>query len=896
MSRIEGCARVTALPVHAAFPFPLQPEFRFSDFLSLYGPSNLDGSNIETDPIADCVHARPKMIPHTQWMDDVPTAYVGARARFDPRAYTADTPYNIAWTLESYSGGITTSKDWGAHGPGWGIGAASGRQQPFKYLVLFTDCEDPVNPPDLTPFTFIAKTSLKPYNGLDAYGNATFGSQPMCQGFWASLTRGVYDLTQGWVGPDAAQFNAEWWWQQGTQTSLGQYPGYSAIRFRIGCGVDALWFEIKFVPMGPPEVYYTDDGTFADKTLIQSLKYSGAGDKTYGESERWMTTRYMTDSGGFSPTDIPEKRFIGAKRTNHVKVKLIGGYLQIEVEGEVQPFVWRVMLTATEDQGGDGDSGGSGGSCNMGYEANDPIGLIEEIKVVFVESHFASWWVQPMKWDQEFDLTSKLINIGFIPTTTAELTAHHAFYTPPVYSFNSTYALQGTNIRYSILVYNDSPVNYPTADYSDATVALRSVSIAFPEVLRSRLGRPVMLEPESVIVNQSFNISDLSVTTTASLTFNNFKPLGDVYENAPDVWWGEWSNYSGVVAIKVEAIVNEYDDASGDLIGSSGWVPLFTGYGNIENTIGVGSGKSQYTMQCVGRELSMMQSSFNLPWMDGWNEYYAVAYLANSNGVKKGTPGDSDLDFINQVPPDPYNDSPGGGAYFLPMGNGGTPLQKFASGSKAWQVLGKMAVQSGFVRYFDAYGKLHWEKFNPEPVAPEIIFTVDYFAPEPFDAKTVIFDGQVKRNLSGVRNQTTIIGVDAHGPLWLPTVSHRSDAASIYEDRASIWEESTANYLGFKSSFVWIDSQFANRQYTAEAADRIHALMRIPDIQGSYNSWLNLGVYPGRWVGLVDVKSGLYDRFNGLYLSMLVMGASHIIKRGQVPTTSMRLRYIPRQS
>ena len=73
------------------------------------------------------------------------------------------------------------------------------------------------------------------------------------------------------------------------------------------------------------------------------------------------------------------------------------------------------------------------------------------------------------------------------------------------------------------------------------------------------------------------------------------------------------------------------------------------------------------------------------------------------------------------------------------MGNGGTPLMRFANGSKPWQILGKIGRQSGFVRYFDAFGKMHWEKFDPVAQRPDAVLFVDYQSPVAFDSMKTVF-------------------------------------------------------------------------------------------------------------------------------------------------------------
>lgn len=907
--RIVGSARVTALPVHAAFPFPKQPEFRLTDLLSLYGPANVDGAYIETDPIADCVHPPHLFVPHSQLLANwnLVTDTFHPNTLEDPREING-TSTNIYWEVTGYSGDSFAKREYRAFGANRSfplIGDVSA--DPFKYPVIRPDLwnttsfpygafdHSHVNPPPVIPrFTQIARTNLQSVIEVDQYGNPTLGPKQMCQGFWATLSRGTYDIGQWWesswktvLGEDAWEIwkerDADFWLNPATSFNVPK--GYCAIRFRVGCGTDKVWYEVKFQPEGNPEVYVTRDETFVTKDLIMGVKYASDEKRVYGQTE--YINDIVFDVRSHTQSNYPICRYLGSRQTNNLEVRLIGGYLEIKIEGDTTPFVWRHMLYATDE------SGAYGTGCAGRYHKGDPIGLIEEIKTVFVECNWASWWVQPMKWAVTGDVTSKLINIGFVPITNPELTAHHAFWKPPVYTIDADYDLQGTNIRYHLRMTNDVGVNAVNGEYADATVAIRGVSIHIPEILDSTFGKMVELFPESVQVSQVFDPNDLCVTAHAVITFNNFSELQRLYADAPAIFWGEWANMNGLIAIAIDVMVDQYDSQN-NLVDSTGWVRLMTGYANTESTVEQpGGGTSKFTMHAVGREISMMAPKFNLPWFDGMNEYWVAAYLANIGGVKRGTLADTDLLFRALVPPDPYQDSPGGGAYFLPMGTGNTPLSKAAPGSMPWQLLGKFGKQSGFMRYFNAFGKMAYEKFNPTPIQPDLIFTVQHNTGVPFDPMMAVFSSRVDRNLRDVRNQVTVIGVDSHGPLYFPTVAHRIDPTSIYESRSSIWEPSTANFLGFENAFVWMDAQFASLAYADAAGQRMFDFMRLPTIIGGYRVWLNPGVYPGKWVGVADVKAGTFDRYSHAMLPMLVMAATHYVAKGEMPITTMSDRYIP---
>lgn len=900
--RIQACSRVLAAPVNSVFSWPTQPEFSWTDFLSNYGPANLDKSNIVTDPIADCIHARKLFIPHNQFISGLNaiTDVFFPGFREDPRAYTTGSPYNVWWTETTFTGPGTVKREsrlWGANTAG-----DEATQKPFRYIVYRPDFHASTFDDNASPFTLIAKTLFERVTAFDAYGNPTLAPPPLVQGFWLMLERGVVNVKQVWSPPeddpvhgDSMRHNDRYFWDN--PTILDNSSGYTAVRFRIGCGVDTKWFEIQFRIFGSPRLYISDDETFSESELIGDMQ-SASEAKKFGQEGSYNWTEVIYDFDGGVPTETPRYRLVGAKKIVQTEVKLIGGQLQVYIEGELNPFVWDLNVTHTFDNGESAQTTTTAAvdsSCAETFQIGDPIGLIEEVKVIFTNCQWAAWAIQPMKFERQMSLTSRLIQIGFRPLTEPLITAHWSWWQPPVYTFDTTYELDGTNIRYALNVTNDTSIT--GGNFADTTASLRAVTVNLPEVLRVHNGQIVELYPEEVVVQQNLNIEDLSIICSATLKFNNFSEISHLHDlGAPDLYWGEWASTHGLIAVTIETLVDYYN-TNGTLDSTTGWQTVFTGYGNVSNTISTGH-PGTFTMQCSGRELAMMSPKFAIPWMDAWNEYYVAAYLANICGVKKGTVGDSDLYFREMVPTDPYSDSPNGNAYFLPIGSGGNPLMRFSPGSRPWQILGKIGQQNGFIRYFDAFGTFHWEPFRPDPVAPEMVFFVNHNGNQPqlFSPTEAVFHGVVQRDITQSRTSLLLIGINAPGALWEPIVCHRGDSEAVYDAGSSIWDPTLPNFQGFENPDIIVDNQFANPDYANNAADRIWPVVRQPYLTAGYQVWHNPELYPGKWVGMVDVKSGLYDRFSQDYTALMVMSVTHRIMKGRIPTTDLNLRYVPSQT
>lgn len=868
--RLEAVARVQASPVHTAFPWPVQPEFSYTDFPQIFGVhSSRDAKDFKFDPVAECLYPDPMYIPHNQAMSGYDWT-LGSLAR--------DDNLQLNWFITALTSNIDTAYVKECDGsyvgpvnsPGNNVyGGTLARY--LNYGIDWQSWYDDNSGPSWTElplvpsFTLIAKSNLSPHSHVTG-----------AMGFYGFIRRGWNARVQ--LLDDAGGGILD--------TEEPSFTGYMSIRFQVGQDdPDSIYYyEIQFPPVGDPVIRRARESNFSDVVALYQSDQTGEVDRregTFGGPSAVAIT-------GAGETQMNPLIVAFGYRYERVEVLLIGGYLEIKIESGDTPFVWRHMVYETLNEGTED-------------EVTQPVGRIHELRVTFGGCNFCSWYLNPIKFKPHAQWDSNWINVGFTPVNEPTITPYDAFYKPlppEDYTITTDFTVEGQNVRYS-LVFDNAIDGIWTAlgsglDYSNLTRAVRATRVKFEEVLSEPFGQIVELYPEDVAINWSLNLNERCIESTARLVFNNFGDISRYHVGGPDWPWGQWANYAGQIAVAIDVMMTYYNH-DGTVNQATGWQRMFTGYGNVKSTATIEQGgQSKYTMICVDRSLSMKSPRFYLPWMDGWNEYYFAAYLANIAGVKRGTVGDSDLYFRDKVPDDPEDDSPGGGAYFLPLGVGGSPLVKHSAGSAPWDTLGKIAKLTGFLRYFDNYGLLHYERFTPTPSEPvKYLFGHHNFNLVAFNPHNAIFNGSVTRDMTEVRTSTTIIGIDAHGLQWSPIASHITDQGAIFDTRANIWEPAQINILGYDNAFVMVDSIFANQEFADAAAQRSFEVFRLPGIDGGVKCWLQTDLFPGMFVAVVDARSGLWDPLSGALAPMLVMGCGHHIRKGEIPTSTLDLKFFP---
>ncbi len=263
--------------------------------------------------------------------------------------------------------------------------------------------------------------------------------------------------------------------------------------------------------------------------------------------------------------------------------------------------------------------------------------------------------------------------LGFLPSVPPTLYVHDAG--SPTGTSASATVVDTTTARYRLqLNASTSEGTINGVAYSAKSPAVRAVTYRYPSLESGGFAPPTLLYPETITIQHVFDYNTLTIQSMASLVFHNMD--------------GEWASFnadSGQWGLAIDLYSNWYGAAR-----------QFAGIAHRTGEIVGESGISKFVMGCVDRSVQLRNPRWNLPWMDGWNIYYALAFLAQLGGVSV-----SDMTFAPYVPPDPYvdyGDPETGRAWFLPVGHAGTPLTRF-SGQELWSIMVKLAYSIGYVLF-----------------------------------------------------------------------------------------------------------------------------------------------------------------------------------------------------
>lgn len=878
--RVETLCRVTLYPAHVGFRYPVRPEFAYTIEWNK-GPVNyLLTESIETNAVANCIHARSLYIPHNNKVT----------GETDPTWGSGEPGYNtslpsVTWTKLSAG---TRIKFAGDHflTPWVKNIAGRERQQAIFYGFLISDPGTPGTRYDYSPST----ATLKLYSPrLTDTREGMTGTR--CQGFYMRLGVQLDAMTEEWSGGS------------GTWAATYTFPANSDDRpeYTVAIEVGPIsgdgqdnFFHIRMPFVGHTEVWTGSDL----ETKTEKIQDYRSG-STLGNVMGAASQGYFGYLGHQDESDNVGEMW---------DVRLIGGLLQISRQGHAA----HVTIPCQDRL-----------PANDPDEPNGPYCYIKRVQINVVGMRSLILALSPHKYLTDAQIVSKPITVG---------TAIYESDDDPVMmqrwafgdDMNGLNVIDGAGAETTITRVGSDDISnsevklttdftgisqgtYNGQDYCQTTAMLRATTFMYPEVMNPQVGFGVEVYPESVTVSQQTNLDDLNVTSQAALVFNNFSTIANHIDGAPDMFWGEWANLHGQVAGSVEFKTNLYyygldtfwNASREEFYGTTGWVPVFSGYFNTQNTTTFGTGaQSKFMMQGQGREIQMQTEFWNIPWLDGWNHYFAAAHLANKCHVYRGTVGDSDLAFrpyVGDTPDVDLGDPDGNPSYFLPQGSGGSPLMKFAGGEQPWTIFTRLCKQAGYIRYFDAYGVFHYEKFDLASTStPFRVFSLrdgilDGFSPAP---NTAIMGGAVTRDYTQVRNDVSVIGLDVFGPLLNPIVAHRHDEASISSSALSIFDTEAPNYVGWLKPLVWVDSMFANAAFASDAADRAYALSRLPYMTSTISTWLQADFYPGLRYGINDWRSGSVSR-DGTYLEWLALIVNHTWSTTKAATSTIVGRWVP---
>jgi hypothetical protein len=696
----------------------------------------------------------------------------------------------------------------------------------------------------------------------------TSGSFPRCQGFYARFGCVLDDRTETWTG------SAGNWTASYTYPTEAAGRGWYSLRFRTcdSNNSQETYWTIKWEKTNQAVLYKSDsDVSLGDK--IQELPLGNTNMESGSPSKGHHG--YASGEG-----DAEKNGLL-------YDVRLIAGLLIIQIGSKDQPAVIKHVV---ENASG------------------DKVLYIDQLRVEASSMRSLQIAVAPMRFRMTGKIDTREQNLGFTPDPADPPTASVQFAWPdtvvrtdrnPVPSCSATVAPSTTSNLASmeLTLTGADDGTYNGDKYSNETTWIRSVSMLFNEQIVSPFGAGVHTFPEDIVVEHRFDFSSLSVQSSATLTFNNTDFMDKLFVGGAR-HWGEWANYAGAIAVEIELGIEWW--LNGVRVSFTGLKRVFTGYANLRSVTTLAPhAQSKYIMHCHSRDIAMHQPKFAFPWMDGWNIYYAAAYLANSSGVKKGVVGDSDLGFREYVPNTPYEDAgseTGDPAYFLPMGSGGSPLFRMQAGGTPWEMLGRIAQKAGYVRYFDYFGVFQFFKFRfMNAATPYRVFDITdntLLGDNPVPTAAV-FSGAVVRDLTQVKNHVTVIGWRQYGEVADSPVSHRVDTGSQYSTQFDPFGDTQPNFIGFQSNLVYIDSMFGEQSFARAAADEIFTVVSSPNINSAIQTWLQPDIEINHRIGINDLRSGMYDRGASAYLEMMVVGVKHHMALSGTPTTTLQTRFVP---
>lgn len=622
------------------------------------------------------------------------------------------------------------------------------------------------------------------------------------------------------------------------------YQKFTTFQIGVGTGSDTILYSLEFQAQGDARLYkgiYDGTGGY-NWTMVGT---TGTGSDIWGTNMGKAASNFYSGSYGVSDDG----------RYSYICFMLIAGRLVVYNQSKDQAYFcdeWRV------DENG------------------NPIWQINYAVMKFYDYQRIECSGHPMKFSISDSMSSPELSIGFYNPNVNPIYVDSAGIVPPGVDVtldpNGETYLAGPIIDYSLLLTSQQTGTYKEVPYADWAGAVRSINISWVGETDFNPASPVFPEPHDVLVEHFFDPDSLTVDSSAKLRFNS-----TLYENLPTGefgTWAQWGQNYGHVAIEVQMTRNSPDG------GTLPFGTIFTGYGNTTGTSEGHAGQVIFTMSGKDRKIQLDNPRWDLPWMDGWNVFYAIAYLAQLGGVSI-----DDMGFSALIPPVAFGpgsdlgDGNGNGAYYLPVGSAGAQLTRF-SGTSLWDTMKKISNSIGYMMFFDVYGVLQFSKFSIPNGIKRFFFESD---PESAAQSGGGLEGcwsiQTIKDMSEVRSDMILIGVDAFTPQWNPIVERWTDDGVINN-------VSAFNHLGYKNPSVWIDSQFADPDFASEAAAAMYRYFRTPGLNLSLTTWSQPDLFP------LDVISLQSDRFGVSAIPMVILGVRHS-QTIDIGSTTIFARFVP---
>ena len=497
------------------------------------------------------------------------------------------------------------------------------------------------------------------------------------------------------------------------------------------------------------------------------------------------------------------------------------------------------------------------------FDILDP--RIEEVEVVATGYSQFACSIHPVRYVKQGYFVRAPFQTGFVPlpATLAGFTVHTdaevggaldgATYNPllvPGAAVKPFINLTGTVGFYEMdLVGADKDLadaqdfeSYLNEEYAEDTPVLTRITTRFAGITEvpgnSYISIPLGLGGQhpvkSITETIAFDPGALTIRHSASVTLDNFYGVGVL---SSQIGVGAFGNVG--VGIRLgyshqQALVTD---------GGIGF-PRFWGFSPRRTfTTEPGGGAATMTLDCTDQMAQLAEVMVAAPAdLDGHNHYWAMAYLAQLAGIPL-----SKMFFASLVPSDPYGASAlDTNPYFLPMGAGMHPWTPVNRTMSVLALMDQVRKTTGYLLYFDAYGALHYEPFLPIfnwLLGPRRIFSpvpsATATARDATGGLTEIWDLQVSSDVSEVKNQTLLVGIDSEKS-WGVIASKLEDSASISSPAGS----QPVNYKGYKAPFIWMDSRFANEGFALRSSYRLYYWLRQPAITVTFTCWAQPDLFP----------------------------------------------------
>ncbi len=613
----------------------------------------------------------------------------------------------------------------------------------------------------------------------------------------------------------------------GTSSTPNVAP-WAAVSAAVGTGAERVWYRVRYSNNGDYEVQSSADAGATWK-LLQAAPKRSAWEASTANFAR-----------GYS--DLPLD----------VEFRLLAGRMSIRVGGD--------------------------NAAQLLYEENRtdseglPIAAITAVRAEAEKALMLSVYAAPVWWRQAASYASPEIYIGFTSDAWLEpdvrWVGDTAGWSATLDEAESS--LIGPTVRYKLAFAGPNDGTFKGTAYSFKTRAMRAINLQWAGQTHFTPAAPVEPAPDHISVSTVFNPDALQVNSAAYITFNSTRPrllpTGEVGT------WAQWALNYGQVAIEIHGTRSTV----------AGGVPpdqlLFTGYGNVRGEVSAAEGGALYSMSCADRIRQLRSVKFNMPWMDGWNVFYVMYYLAQLGGYAA-----SEMEFIDSVPPSPYDDSvgpDGESAYFMPVGNGGCMLTRF-SGMDVWEAMSRVAYSIGYMLFPNLAGRLVFRKFRLPSGVKRSFYETDRESALAGGGTEGCWEVRLSKDMETVRSDLTLIGVDSFSPVYNYIPTYHEDLEVIYNPRAF-------NHLGYRRGAAWLDVLFAEETFASTSADKLFRALRVPSLRLQLTTWFQPDIFP------LDVVTLESSRLGTSGIRLLVLGVQHDIpKAGAASTTIGAMHYVP---